>query len=92
VPYTLHVLFYDYVDDIATRRAPFRSAHLELIETYHQDGRLKIAGAYGDPVHGGLLMFTSEQAATEFRTEDPYAQNGLVERWRVEPWTVVTPA
>jgi len=90
VPYTLHVLFYDYGADIATRRTPFRAAHLELIERYHSDGRLTIAGAYGDPVRGGLLVFSSKEAAEQFHSQDPYAENGLVEAWRVEPWTVVT--
>ena len=91
MPYTLHVLFYDYGPDIATRRAPFRPAHLELIGEYHGDGRLTQAGAYGDPPQGGLLVFRSAQAATAFANEDPYVEGGLVERWRVEPWTVVTP-
>ena len=90
MPYTLHVLFYDYGPDIATRRTPFREAHLGLIEKYNQDGRLTIAGAYGDPVTGGLLVFSSQEAAEQFHAEDPYAHNGLVEGWRVEPWTVVT--
>jgi uncharacterized protein len=90
VPRTLHVLFYEYGPDIATRRAPYREAHLDLIGRYHDDGRLTIAGAYGDPVSGGLLVFTSPEAAEQFHDEDPYAENGLVERWRVEPWTVVT--
>ena len=87
MPYTLHVLFYDYGPDIATRRAP----HLGLIAKYNQDGRMPIAGAYGDPVRGGLLVFTTKEAAEQFHGEDPYAHNGLVEDWRVEPWTVVTP-
>jgi uncharacterized protein len=90
VPRTLYALFYDYVEDIATRRTPYRPAHLELIEAYHGNGRLEIAGAYGDPVTGGLLVFTSPEAASAFVAEDPYQANGLVESWRVEPWTVVT--
>jgi uncharacterized protein len=92
VPYTLHALFYDYGPDIATRRAPFREGHLALIEKYHQEGRLTIAGAYGDPIRGGLFGFATREAAEQFHSEDPYAENGLVEDWRVEPWTVVTPA
>jgi uncharacterized protein len=85
------VLFYEYGPDIAQRRGPLRPAHLELIETYHGDGRLTEAGAYGDPPKGGLLMFSSEAAAEAFAGEDPYVSGGLVERWSVEPWTVVTP-
>jgi uncharacterized protein YciI len=51
---------------------------------------MTIAGAYGDPIRGGLLVFSSKEAAEQFHAEDPYAENGLVEDWRVEPWTVVT--
>jgi hypothetical protein len=91
VPQTLQVLFYEYGDDVVTRRAPLRPAHLELIGAYHGDGRLVMAGAYGDPPQGGLLVFSSAEAAEAFAGEDPYVDQGLVARWRVEPWTVVTP-
>lgn len=91
MPETLHVLFYEYGDDVVARRAPLRPAHLELIEAYHGDGRLRQAGAYGNPPQGGLLVFSSAEAAEAFAGEDPYVSTGLVERWRVEPWTVVTP-
>jgi uncharacterized protein YciI len=90
VPNTLYVLFYEYGDDVLTRRAPLRAAHLELIEAYHADGRLLMAGAYGDPPQGGLLVYSSPEAAEAFAGEDPYVSQRLVERWRVEPWTVVT--
>ena len=90
MPETLHALFYDYGPDIAERRAPHRSAHLELVRAYHEDDRLVMAGAYGDPIVGGLLVFRSAEAAEAFANEDPYVSGGLVERWRVHPWTVVT--
>jgi uncharacterized protein YciI len=90
MPETLHVLFYDYVADVAERRGPLRPAHLELVRAYHGDGRIVMAGAYGDPLVGGLLVFRSPEAAQAFAGEDPYVSGGLVERWRVHPWTVVT--
>jgi uncharacterized protein len=90
VPETLQILFYDYGPDIVERRAPLRPGHLELIRAYQGDGRLLQAGAYGDPVRGGLLVFRTAEAAEAFAGEDPYVANGLVESWRVDPWTVVT--
>jgi uncharacterized protein YciI len=90
VPKTLQVLFYEYVPDMAERRTPFRQEHIALIEAFNGDGRLVEAGAYGDPVKGGLLMFETAAAAEAFVAADPYARNGLVVEWRVEPWTVVT--
>ena len=90
VPQTLQVLFYEYGDDVVERRGPLRPAHLELIQAYHGDGRLVMAGAYGDPPQGGLLVFGTADAASAFAGEDPYVREGLVRGWRIEPWNVVT--
>lgn len=86
----LHLLVYEYVPDMAERRAPHREAHLALIERYHADGRLVIAGGIGVPVHGGLLAFREAADAEAFAAEDPYGPAGLIVSSRVEPWAVVT--
>jgi uncharacterized protein YciI len=91
MPRTLHLLRYEYVPDMATRRQPYREAHLELIAAYHADGRLEIAGGIGDPVRGGLLAFRDEADAHAFAQADPYRAVGLVAASSVEPWVVVTP-
>lgn len=85
------LLTYDYVDDIATRRAPFREAHLELVRDLHNRGALLMAGAVGEPIEGALLVFKAEDqsVAEEFVAQDPYVREGLVTRWRVRPWNVV---
>jgi uncharacterized protein YciI len=89
VPERLQLLVYDYVDDILERRAPHREAHLALIERWKNDGRIVIAGAIGDPPHGGLLAIRGDAAvAEEFVNDDPYNKAGLLKAWRVEPWTV----
>jgi uncharacterized protein YciI len=90
VPKTLQILRYEYVPDIAERRAEHRPAHLDLIKAYNADGRLEIAGAVGDPPSWGLLVFRDAESAEAFRAEDPYGAAGLVTRWTIEPWTVVT--
>jgi len=86
----LHLLVYEYVEDMAARRAPYRDAHLELIRSYQADGRLVIAGAIGVPAHGGLLAFRGAADAEAFVAEDPYKAAGLIVSSRVEPWAVVT--
>ncbi|CAA9218820.1 MAG: hypothetical protein AVDCRST_MAG10-537 [uncultured Acidimicrobiales bacterium] len=85
------LLTYDYVDDIAARRAPFREAHLGLVRELHERGALLMAGAVGDPIEGALLVFTAEDEAVvgEFVAEDPYVREGLVAAWHVRPWNVV---
>jgi uncharacterized protein YciI len=90
MPETLHLLYYDYVLDMAQRRAPHREGHLALIAAYHADGRLVIAGGVGEPVHGGLLAFRDAADAEAFAAEDPYRAAGLITASRVEPWVVVT--
>jgi uncharacterized protein YciI len=85
------LLTYDYVDDIATRRAPFREAHLGLVRALQDRGALLMAGAVGEPIEGALLVFTADDQAVveEFVAQDPYVEEGLVTAWQVRPWNVV---
>jgi hypothetical protein len=89
----LHILFYEYVPDVVERRAPYREGHLGLINRWHDDGRIVMAGGIGDPVHAGMIVLRADdpQAAAEaFVAEDPYQPAGLVTSWRVEPFLNVT--
>lgn len=88
----MHLLLtYDYVDDLATRRAPYRETHLRLVRDLHDRGVLLMAGAVGDPIEGALLVFTTEDRAVvdEFVGQDPYVSEGLVTAWQIRPWNVV---
>ena len=86
-----YILFYDVVDDYASRRAQFREAHLKLARQAYERGELVLAGALADPVDGAVLVFRglTPQAAEAFAQADPYVTNGLVTRWRVRKWTTV---
>ena len=92
MPTPFQALIYDYVENALEARAPHRDAHLEKIKRAVDDGRIHMAGALGDPPHGGLLVFTGDDpsVAENFAATDPYVENGVVTSWRVEPWTVVT--
>lgn len=85
------ILFYDYVEDVLARRAPYREAHLERIVEQRDAGRVVMAGALGEPPHGAAIVFADvDEAEIEaFVTADPYVQAGLVTGWRIEPWAVV---
>ena len=85
-------LIYDVVPDFLARRVEFRPAHLQRVREAHERGELPMAGALGDPPDGALLVFLAPSAATAeaFANEDPYVTHGLVVRWQVRPWTVVT--
>lgn len=84
-------LFYDVVEHFTERRAPFRAAHLALLNDAHARGFLVMSGPLGDPPDGALLIFRAESAAPveAFAQADPYVAGGVVTAWRVRPWTIV---
>ncbi len=89
------LLLYDYVEDIVTRRGPYREAHLAALAHEHQAGHLLIAGAFGDPPTGAAFVFAGVDAdhVTSFAQSDPYVLAGLVAAWRKEPYNaVISPA
>ena len=92
MPTPHQALFYEYVENAVEARGPYRDDHLALIARAVEDGRIAMAGALGDPPHGGLLVFRGDDpsVAERFTEEDPYVSGGVVTNWRVEPWTVVT--
>ena len=86
-----HLLLYDYVEDVAKRRGPYREEHLARIRGEKEAGRVVMAGAIGDPPNGAAIVFrgASRQHIEAFVDEDPYVRGGLVRAWRVEPWNLV---
>lgn len=86
-----HVLMYEFRDDYLTRRAEFRAEHLRLAWTAQERGEIVLAGAYGDPIAGGLLLFncSSTDVPRAFAEADPYVRNGLVTRYHIHPWATV---
>ncbi len=85
------LLFYDYVENIVERVAPYREAHGALLREYVARGELVLGGAFADPVDGAALVFKVEDRVKVegFVGKDPYAVNGLVTGWRIREWTVV---
>jgi hypothetical protein len=87
-----YALFYDVVDDMVNKRAPYRAEHLQLIREAQARGELLMAGAVGNPPDGALVIFRSESpdVAEAFARDDPYVKQGLVTKWTVKPWALVT--
>ena len=86
-----YALLYELVDDMVTRRAPFREEHLRLAREAHERGELVLAGALAEPVDRALLVFHADDKskAEAFARKDPYVLNGLGKKWEVRPWNVV---
>jgi uncharacterized protein YciI len=86
-----YLLLYDYVDDVLTKRAPHRPAHLEKLEVERTAGRLMIAGPFGDPPVGAAIGFTgvSREQVEAWSDADPYMLAGLVRSRAIHPWKLV---
>ena len=85
------VLIYEVGEDFIERRARFREEHLALAWKAADSGELLLAGALAEPTDQALLLFDSAtpEAAEKFAAADPYVRQGLVKRWRVQPWNTV---
>jgi uncharacterized protein YciI len=91
-PVVRQALFYDYVENVAERRAPYREDHLALIGAWKAAGKVVNGGALGQPPTGALIVFAVDDPGEveTFVAQDPYVLNGMVTGHRVMPWTVVT--
>jgi uncharacterized protein YciI len=88
---TYRILFYEYVGGMLDRRGPHREEHLARIAAERKAGRIVMAGALGDPPHGGAIVFAPDVDTAHiesFAVADPYVRAGLVTARRVEPWAV----
>ena len=90
-PVVHHCLFYDYVEDVMEKRAPYRDGHLAHARAWKDDGRIVMAGALGKPPTAALFVFLVDDPSQidEFVDGDPYVAGGIVIGHRVVPWTVV---
>mgnify|MGYP003325929197 CR=1 FL=1 len=61
----LHLLLYNYVDDVEQKRTPFRSAHIEHAKAAQSAGELALGGALADPLDGAVLAFAGGAEAAE---------------------------
>jgi uncharacterized protein YciI/heme-degrading monooxygenase HmoA len=86
-----YALLYELVDDMVTRRAPFREEHLRLARESRERGELVLAGALSEPVDRALLVFhvDDKSKVESFARKDPYVINGLAKKWEVRSWNVV---
>ncbi|MCA9755672.1 MAG: hypothetical protein KDA27_07720 [Candidatus Eisenbacteria bacterium] len=66
-------------------------SHLGLAWEAAERGELLLGGALADPVDGAVLLFRadSKDVVERFVASDPYVQNGLIQSWRIRPWTTV---
>jgi uncharacterized protein YciI/heme-degrading monooxygenase HmoA len=85
-------VFYEVVDDFVARRTAFRESHLSNVSESYARGELVLAGALAEPADRALLVFNAQDknVVETFVQNDPYVLSGLVKKWEIRPWNVVT--
>lgn len=85
-----YLLHYKYVDNIISKREPFRDKHLGILKSMQDNGECILAGAVGEPIFGATFVFkvNSEDDVLLFVDSDPYVANNLVTEFTIQPWTV----
>jgi uncharacterized protein YciI len=85
------LLTYNLVSDYMERRDSFRDEHINLALSAVDRGELLLGGALSEPSDTAVLLFTgkSSEVAEKFAQKDPYVLNGLVDDWKVRPWSIV---
>lgn len=71
--------------DMAVVQAHF-PAHRARWTVFRDMGTLLLIGPFADPRDGAMAVFTTEEAAEEFATTDPFVTHGVVSAWRITPW------
>lgn len=86
-----YLVFLEFSETFAARRAEFREAHLKKAWAAVDRGELVLAGALTEPMDSGLFLFKADgpEVAEKFVSEDPYVNNGLVRHWRIREWSTV---
>ena len=85
------LLFYNYVENAAEKRAPYREDHLALVRKYVELEKLALAGAFADTLDGAVLVFKTDTRddVNAFIEQDPYVRHHIVTQSRVREWNVV---
>lgn len=94
LPEKITVLEYAYIPDVLEKRGPYRAGHLELAQSLIAQDRCLAGGPFAESGSnsnpaGAYFWFTSEEAAKEFVSKDPYVTNGIVTGHKIYEWSVV---
>ncbi|CAF1160140.1 unnamed protein product [Adineta ricciae] len=87
----LHILHYDYVENVVEKRKPYREAHLAFINKQVESGNVILGGAAGNPPSEAFLIFRnlSSKQIEEVAQRDPYVVHGIARKYSVKPYMAV---
>jgi uncharacterized protein len=82
-----YVLRYTAVDGFLPLAQEHFPAHSARAQEFAGRGVLLMIGVLDEPMNGdAMAVFTSQEAAEEFVSGDPFVLNGVVAEWSVRPW------
>lgn len=84
----LHILEYEYVDNVLEKRVPYRPGHLEIFGKQSKDGNVVIGGPVDDPPSGARIIFRNLTAKEidDIVQQDPYVINNIVTKYTIRPY------
>jgi uncharacterized protein len=84
---TKYVLWGSYCEDVVTKRAPYREAHLAGLAQQKADGILVTIGPTQDLTKVfGIYEATDEQQVRNLIEADPYWVNNIWTEYQVKEW------
>ena len=81
-----HVLFYELAPGATALAREHFPAHQARIQEFHERGLMLMVGTFADAPVAAMAVFTTDEAAAEFMTADPFLLNGVVGAHRVREW------
>jgi len=81
-----YVMFYEMAPDGMPKAIAYFPAHSSRLKEFHQAGTLLMAGPYGNPPLGAIVIFTSRDAAEACVAGDPFVINGAVGKHSIHEW------
>ncbi len=79
----------EYTPDKA-KIAEIRPAHRKYLIGLYQQGKVAIAGPFGDD-SGAIIVYETDtqEQAEELLKNDPFRTGGVFVRWKLQPWKTV---
>lgn len=86
----VYAVSYEYSDQSAARDE-HRPAHRTFLSALADDGVILASGPFSQRPDGALIVLEADdgEAARTLLREDPFQQQGLVERVTVREWTLL---
>jgi uncharacterized protein len=80
-----YVLFYETAPDAAATIQAHATAHRARWAEFREQGTLIAIGPFADGT-GALAVFSSQAAAEQFASGDPFVLHGAVGSWSIREW------